>query len=163
MYLSPIFVIAGQQLISPITVRGKNPTNMFVLVQVDLNFLLNFFSVKNLKTRCEGLSPALFFFAIFGNVTYALSICAKSMDGKYLMINAGWLAGTLANCRLLISTANRSISQFTIGSALTVFLDVFVSTNSVLINRGLTCRLLHQVLCQVFYYRSVDRVSERSL
>ncbi|KAF9013230.1 PQ loop repeat-domain-containing protein [Cyathus striatus] len=68
--------------------------------------------LKNFKTRCEGLSPALFFFAIFGNVTYAMSICAKSMAKHYLITNASWLAG----------------------SALTVFLDVFV-------------------LCQFFYYR----------
>ncbi|KAF9468502.1 PQ loop repeat-domain-containing protein [Collybia nuda] len=77
---------------------------------------------KNLKTRCEGLSPALFFFAIFGNATYAWSICAKSMDEHYLLMNAGWLAG----------------------SALTVFLDAFV-------------------LCQIFYYRSADRVSDHPL
>lgn len=74
---------------------------------------------KNLKTRCEGLSPALFFFSVFGNVTYALSICAKSLDRKYLITNAGWLAG----------------------SALTVFLDVFV-------------------LLQIFYYRSTDGSAE---
>jgi hypothetical protein len=35
----------------------------------------------------------LFFFAIFGNTTYALSICAKSMDKEYLVKNGGWLAG----------------------------------------------------------------------
>ncbi|KAF8867789.1 PQ loop repeat-domain-containing protein, partial [Infundibulicybe gibba] len=50
--------------------------------------------VKNTKTRCEGLSPALFFFAIFGNLAYAWSICAKSMDSQYLIKNAGWLAGS---------------------------------------------------------------------
>jgi len=60
--------------------------------------------LKNFKSRCEGLSPALFFFAIFGNTTYALSICAKSMDRDYLVRNGGWLAG----------------------SALTIFLDIFV-------------------------------------
>ncbi|KAF8908887.1 PQ loop repeat-domain-containing protein [Gymnopilus junonius] len=60
--------------------------------------------LKNFKTRCEGLSPALFFFAIFGNTTYALSICAKSMDKDYLITNGGWLAGSM----------------------LTVFLDIFV-------------------------------------
>ncbi len=49
--------------------------------------------VKNFQTRCAGLSPALFFFSIFGNVTYALSICAKSMDKDYLVTNASWLAG----------------------------------------------------------------------
>ncbi|KAF8349472.1 PQ loop repeat-domain-containing protein [Amanita rubescens] len=59
---------------------------------------------KNFKTRCEGLSPALFFFAILGNVTYTLSICAKSMDTEYLMMNASWLAG----------------------SGLTVFMDILV-------------------------------------
>jgi len=59
---------------------------------------------KNPKTRCEGLSPALFFFAMFGNVTYALSICSKSMEWDYLITNASWLAG----------------------SALTVFLDAIV-------------------------------------
>ncbi|KAL0961426.1 hypothetical protein HGRIS_006372 [Hohenbuehelia grisea] len=71
---------------------------------------------KNFKTRCAGLSPALFLFAIMGNATYALSICAKSMDRRYLILNASWLAG----------------------SALTIFLDVFV-------------------LCQFMYYRTVER------
>ena len=52
-------------------------------------------AVKNFKSRCEGLSPALFFFALFGNTTYALSICAKSMDRDYLVRNGGWLAGRI--------------------------------------------------------------------
>jgi len=76
---------------------------------------------KNLKTHCEGLSPALFFFAIFGNVTFALSICAQGVGRENLIANSGWLAG----------------------SALTVFLDVFV-------------------LGQIFYYRSIDRSSAMS-
>jgi hypothetical protein len=50
-------------------------------------------SVKNFKTRCEGLSPALFFFAICGNVAFGASILAKRMDLEYLVINASWLAG----------------------------------------------------------------------
>jgi len=50
--------------------------------------------LKNFRTRCEGLSPALFFFAIFGNSTYALSICAKSTNRDYLIKNGGWLAGS---------------------------------------------------------------------
>ncbi|PPQ77482.1 hypothetical protein CVT25_011352 [Psilocybe cyanescens] len=62
--------------------------------------------LKNFKTRCEGLSPALFLFAIFGNSTYALSICAKSMDRDYLVTNGGWLAGSM----------------------MTIFLDIFVSS-----------------------------------
>ncbi|KAJ7016655.1 PQ loop repeat-domain-containing protein [Mycena alexandri] len=60
--------------------------------------------VKNFQTHCEGLSPALFFFAIVGNLAYSLSIIAKSRDGDYLITNASWLAG----------------------SALTVFLDFIV-------------------------------------
>ncbi|KAJ7366954.1 PQ loop repeat-domain-containing protein [Mycena albidolilacea] len=59
---------------------------------------------KNLQTQCEGLSPALFFFAIVGNLTYSLSIIAKSTEREYLILNASWLAG----------------------SALTVFLDLIV-------------------------------------
>ncbi|KAJ7134702.1 PQ loop repeat-domain-containing protein [Mycena epipterygia] len=59
---------------------------------------------KNLQTRCEGLSPALFFFAIVGNVTYSVSILVKSTERDYLITNASWLAG----------------------SALTVFLDLIV-------------------------------------
>ncbi|KAJ6477360.1 PQ loop repeat-domain-containing protein [Mycena vitilis] len=59
---------------------------------------------KNFHTRCEGLSPALFFFAIVGNLTYSLSIIAKSTDRDYLITNASWLAG----------------------SALTVFFDLIV-------------------------------------
>ncbi|KIY71245.1 PQ-loop-domain-containing protein [Cylindrobasidium torrendii FP15055 ss-10] len=49
---------------------------------------------KNVHTRCEGLAPGLFFFAIFGNLTYALSICAKSTDVDYLVVNGSWLAGS---------------------------------------------------------------------
>jgi len=60
--------------------------------------------LKNVETKCEGLSPALFLFAISGNTTYALSICFASMKAEYLLANAAWLAG----------------------SVLTVFLDVFV-------------------------------------
>ncbi|KAF7365137.1 PQ-loop-domain-containing protein [Mycena venus] len=59
---------------------------------------------KNFQTHCEGLSPALFFFAIVGNLTYSLSIIAKSTDRDYLITNASWLAG----------------------SALTVFFDLIV-------------------------------------
>ena len=32
-------------------------------------------------------------FAIAGNVTYVLSICVVSMEKKYLIANASWLAG----------------------------------------------------------------------
>ncbi|KAL5482435.1 RTC2 [Sanghuangporus weigelae] len=60
--------------------------------------------LKNFKTRCEGLSLALFLFSIAGNVTYVLSICTESMTPRHLVANAAWLAG----------------------SGLTVFLDVFV-------------------------------------
>ncbi|KAL4080814.1 PQ-loop-domain-containing protein, partial [Scleroderma citrinum] len=49
---------------------------------------------KKFKTRCEGLAPGLFFFAILGNSTYALSICVTSLDRDYLIRNASWLAGT---------------------------------------------------------------------
>ncbi|WOO79011.1 putative vacuolar amino acid transporter YPQ1 [Vanrija pseudolonga] len=58
----------------------------------------------NFKTRCEGLSLAMFFFSISGNVTYVASIMFKSMDRKYLITNASWIAG----------------------AGLTIFLDLFV-------------------------------------
>jgi len=60
--------------------------------------------IKNFTTKCKGLSPALFFFAMCGNVTYSLSIIARSTDKEYLLLNASWLAG----------------------SSLIIFLDVFV-------------------------------------
>ncbi|KAF8503225.1 PQ loop repeat-domain-containing protein [Hysterangium stoloniferum] len=60
--------------------------------------------LKNFTTKCVGLSPVLFFFAITGNVTYVASILVISTDGTYLAVNAPWLAG----------------------SGLTVFLDIFV-------------------------------------
>ncbi|KAI8986226.1 PQ-loop-domain-containing protein [Trametes punicea] len=60
--------------------------------------------VKNLSTRCEGLSPFLFVYSITGNTTYAISILAASLNIKHIAANAPWIAG----------------------SALTVFLDLFV-------------------------------------
>ncbi|KAF9644909.1 PQ-loop-domain-containing protein [Thelephora ganbajun] len=61
--------------------------------------------LKNIETKCKGLSPALFLFAMSGNGTYALSICSASTKTKYLLANAPWLAG----------------------SVLAIFLDLFVS------------------------------------
>jgi len=60
--------------------------------------------LKNFQTKCEGLSLALFMFAIAGNVTYVLSICTNSMEPRHLFANSSWLAG----------------------SGLTVILDIFV-------------------------------------
>ncbi|WVN85425.1 uncharacterized protein L203_100571 [Cryptococcus depauperatus CBS 7841] len=62
--------------------------------------------VHNYKTRCAGLSLAMFFFAISGNITYILSILLKSLDLHYILANAPWLAG----------------------AGLTIFLDLFVLT-----------------------------------
>lgn len=74
----------------------------------------------NFATRCEGLSLAMFFFSISGSkwphhrdgkstlthtdVTYIASILSKSMEYKYLVTNASWIAG----------------------SAFTIFLDLFI-------------------------------------
>jgi len=49
---------------------------------------------KNRETKCTGLSPVFFGFAMTGNVTYVLSICVASMDKHYLLVNASWLAGS---------------------------------------------------------------------
>lgn len=46
----------------------------------------------------------MFFFSISGNITYVLSIILTSVEPRYLLTNASWLAG----------------------SGLTVFLDLFV-------------------------------------
>ncbi|PVF94623.1 PQ-loop-domain-containing protein [Serendipita vermifera] len=50
---------------------------------------------KNRETKCEGLSLALFLFAILGNVTYVLSICVISMKREHLLLSAPWLAGSI--------------------------------------------------------------------
>jgi len=50
--------------------------------------------MKNIETKCEGLSSALFLFAIAGNTFYVLSICVVSMEWMDLLINASWLAGS---------------------------------------------------------------------
>ena len=47
-----------------------------------------------MSTGCEGLSLALFLFAIAGNVTYVLSICTASLSAQHLIANASWLAGS---------------------------------------------------------------------
>jgi len=64
--------------------------------------------LKNVKTKCEGLSPGLFLFAITGNGTYALSICFASMKPEYLLANAPWLAGSV----LVVFTDLIVIGQF---------------------------------------------------
>lgn len=49
----------------------------------------------NFKTRCAGLSLAMFFFSISGNVTYGISILSRSTEPRYVLANLSWLAGSL--------------------------------------------------------------------
>ncbi|KAH8082272.1 PQ loop repeat-domain-containing protein [Filobasidium floriforme] len=48
----------------------------------------------NYHTRCEGLSLAMFFFSISGNLTYVASILCKSLDREYVLANTSWLIGS---------------------------------------------------------------------
>ncbi|CAO1616189.1 unnamed protein product [Sympodiomycopsis kandeliae] len=50
---------------------------------------------KNRQTKCQGLSLALFLFAVAGNVTYIASIMIKSLDKDYLIRNSSWLVGSI--------------------------------------------------------------------
>lgn len=88
-------------------------------------------SVKNFRTGCEGLSPFLFVYSITGNTTYVLAILAASMDLQHLIANASWIAGEWYNRSALrgVDVECNSPPSFPSGSALTVFLDVFVSTH----------------------------------
>ena len=74
-----------------------------------------------MKTRCEGLAPGLFLFAILGNATYALSILVVSIERNYLIRNASWLAGTVSETMM-----KRDVLTGVVGSTLTIFLDLIV-------------------------------------
>ena len=50
---------------------------------------------KNRTTKCEGLSLALFVFAVAGNLTYVASILLKSTQHDYLVESFSWLVGSL--------------------------------------------------------------------
>lgn len=50
---------------------------------------------KNRETKCEGLSLALFLFAVAGNTTYVASILLKSTDPEYVMESLSWLVGSV--------------------------------------------------------------------
>lgn len=50
--------------------------------------------VHNYKTRCEGLSLAMFFFSVTGNVTYVASILFKSTERTYILANLSWMIGS---------------------------------------------------------------------
>ncbi|GAK67370.1 PQ-loop-domain-containing protein [Moesziomyces antarcticus] len=51
--------------------------------------------LKNRTTKCEGLSLALFVFAVAGNLTYVASILLKSTKHDYLVESFSWLVGSL--------------------------------------------------------------------
>ncbi|KAG8874908.1 hypothetical protein FRB97_005540 [Tulasnella sp. 331] len=50
--------------------------------------------IKNAKTKCVGLSPGMFIFALCGNLTYFLSILVASTSNQHLIANASWLTGS---------------------------------------------------------------------
>jgi hypothetical protein len=93
-FLHYINILSQSNLVHPATVGARIP-QICKLAACFLYIKCSQTLVKNLKTRCEGLSPALFLFAILGNTTYALSICAESVERDYLIMNASWLAGEL--------------------------------------------------------------------
>ncbi|CDU24236.1 uncharacterized protein SPSC_03307 [Sporisorium scitamineum] len=51
--------------------------------------------LKNRTTKCQGLSLALFVFAVAGNLTYVASILLKSTKRDYLVESFSWLVGSL--------------------------------------------------------------------
>ncbi|PWN48349.1 PQ-loop-domain-containing protein [Violaceomyces palustris] len=51
--------------------------------------------LKNRTTKCEGLSLALFVFAVAGNITYVASILLKSTEKEYLIESSSWMVGSL--------------------------------------------------------------------
>ncbi|KAN0063611.1 Vacuolar histidine transporter YPQ3 [Thecaphora frezii] len=56
--------------------------------------------LKNRITKCEGLSLALFVFAVAGNVTYVASILLQSTEPEYLLESSSWLVGSLGTILL---------------------------------------------------------------
>lgn len=74
---------------------------------------------------------AMFVFTIMGNVTYSWSILAKSLEREYLIQNSSWLAG-----QIIVDKRVVVVDISLIGSALTIFLDIFVSLVSYFIWYG---------------------------
>ncbi|SPO40140.1 uncharacterized protein PSFLO_05622 [Pseudozyma flocculosa] len=56
--------------------------------------------LKNRTTKCEGLSLALFVFAVAGNITYVASILLKSTEREYVLESMSWLAGSVGTILL---------------------------------------------------------------
>jgi len=50
--------------------------------------------IKNMQTKCSGLSMALFVYALAANITYVASILTASRSKEHLIANASWLAGS---------------------------------------------------------------------
>jgi len=50
--------------------------------------------VKNIHTKCEGLSLLFFFFALCGNLTFCASILIVSLELEHIMVNLAWLVGS---------------------------------------------------------------------
>lgn len=86
----------------------------------------------NYKTRCEGLSLAMFFFSISGNVTYIASILFKSLEWKYLVTNASWIAGSVVTIFLdFIILGQFAYFSWQDKQAARVFLDEELDAESV--------------------------------
>lgn len=50
--------------------------------------------LKNMETKCDGLSLLMFAFAVAGNVTYVASILLQGLSREHLLINSSWLVGS---------------------------------------------------------------------
>lgn len=51
--------------------------------------------VMNFNNRsCEGLSLAMFYFSVLGNLTYCMSVLFHSVEREFILINLPWLIGS---------------------------------------------------------------------
>lgn len=47
------------------------------------------------RKSCEGISFLFFLFACLGNLTYVISILAKDLSARYVLVNLSWLIGSV--------------------------------------------------------------------
>ena len=70
-------------------------SNILLYCRVSYPYYMLYFILQYKRQSTDGLSVLMFILAVFGNLTYGLSILVRQLDASYVLKHLPWLIGSL--------------------------------------------------------------------
>ena len=70
-------------------------SNILLYCGISYQYYMLYFILQYKRKSTDGLSVLMFILAVFGNLTYGLSILVRQLDASYVLKHLPWLIGSL--------------------------------------------------------------------